>query len=355
MLGRDIVKCFQKASLNPNSRINRCVGLSKDEYQLGQYTHVLVDMCKNKSVDVVVNCAAFTDTTKCEDKQYLKSSYEANVLGVEQLANTCAYYKVKLVHISTDYVYSQYSYLDLPWIYEFPCNQYGMQKLLGEEKIKTAYAHWPKGQLICRMSWLYGNTKKDLFMHKTLAAAYNKRAWLVDHPEEKEASISIVDDQFGAPQTAEEASWKVFKLVCADVYGTVNCWNKLTESRATFAQKILETWANNVDDRLKDIYIEVCKSSDFKSNVQHPLFDKSTGLPNGYLSSNGNFCKLGSGWKFRGMILKAHECIESVESTSIQNWICDNKVELKKHIFNMLSVDAKAKLDSLCCEDSSSN
>ena len=32
MLGRDVVKRFQKASLNPNSRINRCVGLSKDEY-----------------------------------------------------------------------------------------------------------------------------------------------------------------------------------------------------------------------------------------------------------------------------------------------------------------------------------
>ena len=83
---------------------------------------MLVDICENKAVDVVVNCAAFTDTTKCEDKKYLKPSYEANVFGVEQLANTCAYYKVKLVHISTDYVYSQYSYLDKPWIYEFPCN-----------------------------------------------------------------------------------------------------------------------------------------------------------------------------------------------------------------------------------------
>lgn len=351
MLGKEVVKRFQKASLNPNSRINRCVGLSKKEHVLGKFSLVLVDMCQQKSVDVVVNCAAFTNTTKCEDKAYLKQSYDANVLGVEMLARTCAYYRVKLVHISTDYVYSQYSYKDKTWIETFPCNQYGMQKLLAEEKMKVAYAHWPEGQLICRMSWLYGDTQKDLFMHKTLAAAYNKLAWLVDHPEEREASISVVDDQFGAPQTAEEASWKVFNLVCADVYGTVNCWRKLTESRASFAQKILEIWTNEADDRLKDIHVKSCKSSDFPSAVQHPLFDKSAGIPNGYLSSNGNFCKLGSGWKFRRMILKAHDCIESVDPICIQYWISRNKDELQRHVFNMLSDEVKAKLDSLCCDE----
>lgn len=142
-------------------------------------------LCQSGSVDVVVNCAAFTDTAKCEDKAFLKQSYEANVLGVQQLASTCAYYKVKFVHISTDYVYSHYSYNEQPWIYEFPCNTYGMQKLLAEEKIKTLYARWPKGHLICRMSWLYGITNKDLFMYKILASAYKAKAQLMNDSSQK--------------------------------------------------------------------------------------------------------------------------------------------------------------------------
>lgn len=57
-----------------------------------------------------------------------------------------------------------------------------MQKLLAEQFIKAAYAHWPEGQLVCRMSWLYGSTKKDLFLHKTVANAYKAVAASLDDP-----------------------------------------------------------------------------------------------------------------------------------------------------------------------------
>lgn len=350
MLGRDVVKRFQKASLNPNSRINRCVGLGKADYRFGSWSGQLQDLLDMKAVDVVINCAAFTDTTKCEDQKFWKDSYIANVLGVQQLATACAYRKVKLVHISTDYVYSQHSYLEKPWCCEFPCNKYGMQKLLAEQFIKAAYAHWPEGQLVCRMSWLYGSTKKDLFLHKTVANAYKAVAASLDDPQQTAPSIKVVNDQIGSPQSTLEASWRIYNLVVEDVYGTVNCWDAGLLSRAAFAKQIVESWTACVDDRLALVHVEGCSSADFKTALQHPLFDAKHALPTGYLSTNGKYCKLSMS-KFNKMCSTTFDCLKASESMGVGAFIRVNKVELKEHVFGMLSKDILDKLDTLCTDE----
>ena len=349
MLGSAVLKRFQKESMKKHSKINSCIGLTKEDYQLGDFSTALARMCEDKMVDVVINCAAFTDTAGCEDKQNLEKSYIANVLGVKNLASTCAYHKVKLVHISTDYVYSQHSYMYQPWIYEFPCNMYGMQKLLGEREMQLEYAHWPEGQLICRMSWLYGNTKKHLFMHKILAAAYRARALMAEQNKD-EAVIKAAADQFGSPQTVDAAASKILNLVCEGVYGTVNCWTSiLNETRFSFAQHILKSYVNMVDRRLAPVKVEACKSTDFVSVVEHPLFSDKAGLPNEYLASNSSFCKLGSGRKFTNMLLKTKNSIDDIllDYGAIASFIRENSQALKEHVFGMLDDKTKDILSKL--------
>ena len=349
MLGKAVFKHFQKASMKKGSKVNSCIGFTKEDYRLGDFSSALARLCEDKMVDVVINCAAYTDTAGCEDKSNLEKSYIANVLGVKNLAATCAYNKVKLVHISTDYVYSHHSYMYQPWIYEFPCNMYGMQKLLGEREMQLEYAHWPKGQLICRMSWLYGNTKKHLFMHKILAAAYKARALMAEQNKD-EAVIKAAADQFGSPQSVDAAASRIFNLVSEGVYGTVNCWKSiLNETRFSFAQQILKSYVNMVDRRLAPVKVEACKSTDFVSVVEHPLFSDKIGLPNEYLASNSSFCQLGSGGKFTRMLLKTERCINDIllDYGAIGSFIRENGNALKAHVLGMLDDKTKDILSKL--------
>ena len=82
-------------------------------------------------------------------------------------------FKTKLIHISTDYVFSELSnnadaINGLFYIHStvFPKNVYGMHKLLGEQFIKEVFANKEKQYAILRTSWLYGAHNNKSFIHK---------------------------------------------------------------------------------------------------------------------------------------------------------------------------------------------
>jgi dTDP-4-dehydrorhamnose reductase len=122
-----------------------------------------------------------TDTKKIEtDIAYRNRAYDVNALSLKHIAKTCAFNKIKLIHISTDYVFSQFSTADpLPYnctfssvdaftefSHEFPVNIYGMQKLIGEKFIKEGMKK--EQYAILRTSWLYGTHNCKSFVHKFL-------------------------------------------------------------------------------------------------------------------------------------------------------------------------------------------
>ena len=133
--------------------------------------------------DVVIHCAAMTAVDKCETEVDL--AYKLNAVGSGNVAAACNRHGVKLIAISTDYVFG--GELDRPY-HEFDVaggahTVYGMSKYAGEELIRR---HCPN-HLICRISWLYGPGGPS-FVHAMLKLADGTRP-----------QLKVVNDQIGNP------------------------------------------------------------------------------------------------------------------------------------------------------------
>lgn len=105
---------------------------------------------KQNSFDAVINCAAYTAVDKAEDEP--KKADAVNHLGVKNLTETSEIEGVKLIHISTDYVFDGHS--KNPYKESDPTSPmgvYGKTKQLGEQAIQ----HSSLNAIILRTSWVY--------------------------------------------------------------------------------------------------------------------------------------------------------------------------------------------------------
>lgn len=188
MLGYDVVSHLKDLQFIKTSKIGAVKAFGKG-IDIASYSNVDDALSRfkysdNVKFDIVVNCAAMTDVNKIEtDKEYRDKAYRANVIGPTYLAMICKRLKMKLVHVSTDYVFSEKSAQDWHWpiehnkytelhafhknnSVEWPVNIYGMQKLLAENAIKQTLPE--KQYAILRTSWLYGMHNCKSFVHKFL-------------------------------------------------------------------------------------------------------------------------------------------------------------------------------------------
>jgi dTDP-4-dehydrorhamnose reductase len=135
--------------------------------------------------DAVINAAAWTAVDKAETEY--ESAFRINAAAVGEIASACAAIGARLVHISTDYVFSG-SDGDSP-LSEMaavgPLNVYGQSKLEGEQLALASGAE----SVILRTSWVYSVHGANFV--KTMLR-------LADTREE----ISVVDDQIGGPTPA---------------------------------------------------------------------------------------------------------------------------------------------------------
>ena len=141
------------------------------------------------SIDLIINCAGYTNVDKAEDEQELCD--KINHQAVEILADFCKEKNILLIHYSTDYVFDGSG--DKPFEEDNqenlkPLNYYGKTKLLAEQALKNSGCDY----LIFRISWIYDNRKESKNFVNTI-----KRLAL-----EKE-EINVVDDQIGSPTSAE--------------------------------------------------------------------------------------------------------------------------------------------------------
>lgn len=135
--------------------------------------------------DVVIHCAAMTAVDRCETEEEL--AWRLNMAGSANVASSCFRHGVRLLAISTDYVFR--GDLDRPY-HEFDepsaLTVYGRTKYAGEEMIRR---HCPN-HLIARISWLYGAGGPS-FVHAMMKLADGTR------PE-----LKVVADQVGNPTSA---------------------------------------------------------------------------------------------------------------------------------------------------------
>lgn len=207
-------------------------------------------MVSEDKVDVIVNCAAYTNVDKAEDD--CETADLINNVAVKNLAIAAKEVDATFIHISTDYVFKGDNCI--PYREENKTNPigiYGETKLAGEQSIlETGCKH-----LIIRTSWLYSQYGNNFV--KTMQRLTAERD-----------SLKVVFDQVGTPTYAADLAVFINKVIeekLIDKQGIYHFSNEGVCSWYDFAKKICELSGNICD-------IQPCHSDEFPSKVKRPSF-----------------------------------------------------------------------------------
>lgn len=212
----------------------------------------VMNAVKAASIDVIVNCAAYTNVDKAESDEATAELINATAVG--NLAKAMKEVGGTLFHVSTDYVFGCDG--NTPRTEGMPLNPlgvYGRTKLHGEQAILESGCK----AIIIRTAWLYsefGNNFLKTMMRLTA---------------EKE-QLNVVFDQVGTPTYAGDLALAIFSIIEAGVYegneGIYHFSNEGVCSWYDFAVEIA-TAAGNTACR-----INPCHSSEFPSPVTRPSY-----------------------------------------------------------------------------------
>lgn len=149
--------------------------------------------------DVVLNAAAWTDVDGAESDY--ASALAVNGTGVAVLASACAAAGARLVHVSTDYVFSGSGTSPYPEdAPTAPLNAYGRSKLAGERAVLSTL---PTSGYVVRTAWLYGAQGRNFV--KTMLRLAATRDFL-----------DVVDDQAGQPTWSADLAERLVALADSD-------------------------------------------------------------------------------------------------------------------------------------------
>lgn len=209
-------------------------------------------------VDVIINCAAYTNVDRAEDD--IDTARLINATAVANLAEAIKAVGGTLFHISTDYVFGTEG--NTPRTEAMPTNPlgvYGLTKLEGEKAIAESGC----SAIIFRTSWLYSEFGNNFL--KTMMRLTAERE-----------NINVVFDQVGTPTYAADLAVLIFSIIEYDIYrgneGIYHFSNEGVCSWYDFASEIAAAAGNS------SCNINPCHSVEFPSKVTRPpysVLDKS--------------------------------------------------------------------------------
>ena len=207
-------------------------------------------MLKMERVDVIVNCAAYTNVDRAEEDEIMADLL--NNKAAENLAVAAKEAGATLIHVSTDYVFQGDKNTPYKEDWETsPLGVYGRTKLAGERSIQATGCNY----LIFRTSWLYSPYGKNFV--KTMQQLTRDKN-----------SLKVVFDQVGTPAYAGDLAAIIYKVIeknMLDKQGIYHFSNEGVCSWYDFAQEICELSGNTCN-------IEPCHSDEFLSKVKRPNF-----------------------------------------------------------------------------------
>ncbi|MFD6171449.1 dTDP-4-dehydrorhamnose reductase [Streptomyces coeruleorubidus] len=162
--------------------------------------------------DVVVNCAAYTAVDDAESDE--ARALEINGDGPRLLARACAAHGARLIHVSTDYVFSGEA-RTTPYPEDHPTGPrtaYGRTKLAGE---RAVLEELPGASAIVRTAWLYGVHGTDFV--RTMIGL-----------EARRDTLDVVDDQRGQPTWSADVAERIADLgvrLGPDAHGVFHATN----------------------------------------------------------------------------------------------------------------------------------
>ena len=191
----------------------------KDDLDI-THTEEVLNFGEINRPDVIINCAAVTDTDLCEKNPEL--AYRVNALGARNLSIVARKIGAKVVQLSTDDVFD--GEREVPYS-EFddtnPRTVYGRSKRAGENYVKE-FTH---KHFIIRSNWVYG--KGENFVNRILREA------------DEEGPVTVASDQYGSPTSAKDLARIILYLIHTNEYGTYHATCQGTCSRYEFAEEII--------------------------------------------------------------------------------------------------------------------
>lgn len=213
-------------------------------------------ICESEQIDVIVNCAAFTNVDKAEDDAQMAMLLNSTAAG--NLARVASELGATMIHISTDYVFNGNT--AIPYKEDQPTDPlgvYGSTKLAGEKEVEKSGCRW----IIIRTAWLYSPYGRNFV--KTMRQLTAERDVL-----------KVVYDQIGTPTYARDLAGLIASIIdkgMLDRTGIYHYSNEGAISWYDFAKTICELCGNTCD-------IKPCLSGEYPTKAVRPhfsVFDKS--------------------------------------------------------------------------------
>jgi dTDP-4-dehydrorhamnose reductase len=207
---------------------------------------------KAASIDIIVNCAAYTNVDKAESDEATAELINSTAVG--NLARAMKEVGGTLFHVSTDYVFGSEG--NTPRTEDMPLNPlgvYGKTKLHGEQAIEESGCK----ALIFRTAWLYSEFGNNFL--KTMLRLTAERE-----------QLNVVFDQVGTPTYAGDLALAIFSIIEAGVYegneGIYHFSNEGVCSWYDFAVEIARAVGNT------KCQINPCRSKDFPTKATRPSY-----------------------------------------------------------------------------------
>lgn len=211
-LGYDVVKELEK-------RGHTAVAVDIEEMDItdaGSVDQVITEA----GVEAVIHCAAYTAVDAAEENEEL--CRKVNAEGTENIAKVCKKLDLKMIYISTDYVFDGKG--ERPWEPDderHPLNMYGQTKYEGE----LAVEKYLEKYFIVRIAWVFGVNGKNFI--KTMLKL-----------GETHSELNVVDDQVGSPTYTYDLAVLLVDMVETEKYGRYHATNEGLCTWYEFAKEI---------------------------------------------------------------------------------------------------------------------
>ena len=210
----------------------------------------IIENIQNISPDVIINCAGFTNVDACETEVFTVK--KINVEGPRNLAQGSARFGCKLVHISSDYIFSGQKNMPQPYFEDDPADPisaYGKSKMESESAVRENAPNY----IIIRTAWLYGINGSN-FIKSILTNTLTK----------KRKTLKVVEDQFGSPTWTYRLALQIKELIKNNAKGTYHATSEGYCSRFEYAEYVLK--------KLKvKVSIKPCTINDYPQPAERPV------------------------------------------------------------------------------------
>ena len=254
-LGYDVVNELEKQNIE-------AVGVDIEEMDITDSASVN-KVIKEVNPDAVIHCAAWTAVDAAEDEDKKEKVKLVNVDGTQNIANVCKELDIKMMYISTDYVFNGEG--TEPW--QPDCKDYAPQNVYGQTKLdgELAVANTLNKYFIVRIAWVFGKNGNN-FIKTMLKVGKN-------HDQ-----LKVVSDQIGTPTYTFDLAKLLVSMIVTDKYGYYHATNEGLCTWYEFACEIFKQAG-------MDVSVAPVSSDEYPAKAKRPSnsrMDKSKLTANGF-------------------------------------------------------------------------